>query len=428
MTAENISYDAELVAQEVQRARDQLQATPLDQKMMDRVLELARHGIGKTAPNPMVGCVIHNQGGVIAEGYHAAFGELHAEADALNRLDDPTKAEGATVYVNLEPCAHHGKTPPCADALVKAGVGRVVIANLDPFPEVSGHGIAHLAQAGIRVELGLREREGTRLNCGFFMQQTQQRPFVVAKWAMTLDGRIAAISGDSQWISNQTSLRVVHHYRSQVDAIMVGIGTVMRDNPRLNVRLPGYTGRQPWKIIVDSRLRTPLKSQVLKRIEGETGQALLVTSKLAKDSMIDRFHQTGAEVLVVGNKHGMIDMEAVMRELAAIGIQNIMVEGGGQLHGGMLRQNLIDQVVAFIAPKIIGGNAPTNPIEGYGVEYMKDALNLAGMELRMYGGDICMMGFVKKSNALENLYEEGVTDQRVQLMPPVVDVLEKNDA
>jgi len=386
--------------------RARLEATAADERHMRRALELARLGVGRVSPNPLVGAVICKDGEVIGEGWHKAFGGPHAEVEALRSLADPALAKGATLYVTLEPCCHTGKTGPCTEAVLGAGIARVVAATFDPNPLVAGKGMERLEQAGVRAELGLLEHDAIRMNRGFLMAHSQKRPFIVAKWAMTLDGRIAATSGDSQWVSNDTSLGVVHELRAEMDGIMVGIGTVMRDNPRLNVRLPGYTGKQPLRIVVDSSLRTPLKARLLADQGTTAGKTLLVCSETVAPDLLARYQQAGVDVLTIGDQHGMIDLRNLMPHLAERGVNNLLVEGGGQLHGSMMRQGLIDEVIAFIAPKLIGGQSAKNPIEGFGMEYMRDALRLTAINVCAYGTDLCIRGFVKKPNALHGLYDD----------------------
>lgn len=385
-------------------------ATPADVRYMRRALELARHGAGRTSPNPMVGAVIVKNATVLAEGWHHAAGQPHAEVDALRKLAAPGDARGATMYVTLEPCCHTGRTGPCTEALIAAGIARVVVATSDPNPLVDGKGMRRLREAGMEVHLGLLEREAVELNAGFLMLQSQGRPFVMAKWAMTLDGRIAATSGDSQWISNETSLQVVHRMRARSDAIMVGIGTVLRDNPRLNVRLPGYAGRQPLRVVIDTRLRTPLKAAVCQQDPMNAGKTILFCSHGENPGHITRFTELGVEVCPVDSDHGMINMKQVLEELGRRQVLNLLVEGGGQLHGSLMREGLIDAVTTFVAPKLIGSLPGRNPIEGFGHEYMRDALNLTRLSWEVFNGDLCVRGYVRKPNALRGLLDEPTSD------------------
>lgn len=386
-----------------------------DERYMRRALELARLGLGLTSPNPVVGAVIVKNGRVLGEGWHREFGSDHAEVHAFKHLRDPDEARGATLYVTLEPCCHHGKTPPCTDAILRQGISRVVVSHLDDYAEVSGRGAHILRDHGVRVEIGLLQTEATRLNAGFLMHNRHHRPFITAKWAMTLDGRIAATSGDSKWISSEPSRRFVHELRAQTDAVLVGIGTILNDNPRLNVRMEGYTGRQPRRVIVDSHLRTPFKAALF---EAEpAGGVVIVTCALAKEDVVQRFRDNGVEVLTCPHAHGMIDMRVAMAELARLGIQTVLVEGGSQVNGTLFKSGLIDEVHAFIAPKIIGGDDRTRtPIQGFAGENMRDALALADARIHVFGPDICVSGYVVKPDALEGLYAATASGERAQVL------------
>jgi diaminohydroxyphosphoribosylaminopyrimidine deaminase / 5-amino-6-(5-phosphoribosylamino)uracil reductase len=357
---------------------------------MRRALELAARGRGMTSPNPMVGAVIAAGDKVAGEGWHRAAGLPHAEADALEAAKKPTR--GATLYVTLEPCCHEGKTPPCTRAIIAAGITRVVAAMLDPNPQVAGKGVAELRAAGISVEVGLLETEARVLNEAFLCHHLLHRPFIISKWAMTLDGRIATQSGHSRWISNEQSREYVHRIRSEVDAVMVGIGTVLTDNPALNVRLPDYAGRQPKRIVVDGILRIPLKARVFEN--SEPGQVIIATTESLHRDKIGKLRDAGHEILVFPGRRGIVDLRQFIRKVSELGVHSILCEGGSTLNGSLFHAHLVDKVVAFVAPKLCGGNEMKCPTAGWGVQYMTQALVLDEPVARPFGTDICFEGYV----------------------------------
>ena len=355
-------------------------SSEFDQKMMGHALALAESQIGRTSPNPSVGCVIVNRAGtIIGEGATADGGRPHAETIALGMAG--AAARGTIAYVSFEPCAHVGQTPPCADALIEAGVKRVVVGCLDPYPAVRGRGLAKLRKAQIDVTVGVLEDQCRRANEGFIMRVTRRRPFTLLKLALTLDGRVATIERDSRWISSDQSRELVHRWRSRYDAVMVGAGSVIADNPRLTCRIKG--GRDPMRIIVDARLRTPARSIVFR--QKSPAKTLLVTEpgKLATAS---RDHGSdGVEVIAVSADAGGIRIAELMRELARRGCSSVMIEGGANLAGSALRAKVVDRIAFFLAPKLLGGGL--SAIEGLQIGKMKRAIPLENLRARQVGPD-----------------------------------------
>jgi diaminohydroxyphosphoribosylaminopyrimidine deaminase/5-amino-6-(5-phosphoribosylamino)uracil reductase len=363
-----------------------------DLSFMQMALTLAARGRGRTAPNPMVGALVVHKGGVVGRGFHARAGEAHAEVIALKEAAE--LANGATMYVTLEPCAHYGKTPPCADAIAEAGIVRVVAAMEDPNPLVRGRGFARLRAAGIQVDIGCLESEARKLNESFVVFHEQRRPFITIKWAMSFCGRTAHDSGQSRWISNDLSRQYGHRLRAQHDAVMVGIGTVLSDDPMLNVRLPGYDGPQPKRIVVDGGLAIPTRARVLRQRGG--GEVYLFTTPFAKPKMIEYFEREGHRVVVIEGKRRLIDVGRMMDELARLGVQSVLVEGGRQLHSTLLALGLADKVVGFISPKIIGGSQLRAPVEDLGLPNIQSALHLLDIKWQTFEDDICIEGYLRE--------------------------------
>lgn len=320
-----------------------------DLKYMKRALTLARKGIGKTAPNPAVGCIIVKNGEVIGEGWHRKAGGPHAEIHALEMAGDA--ARGADVYVTLEPCCHTGKTPPCSDALIKAGVQRVVVGMTDPNPQVSGGGLAALQQAGIETTCGVLEDACRAINLPFIKHVTTGIPYVTYKCAMTMDGNIATITGESRWISCEESRKYVHRMRSCMDAVMVGVDTVIADNPQLTVR--HVRGKDPLRVIVDTRLRTPESVTVL---SGQLSSKTIIATCESNPRVHLRYLKQGATIVVCEADEGRVSTKDLLQKLGAMGVQSILLEGGSRLAGSMLENNLIDELVFFVAPKLIGSS------------------------------------------------------------------------
>lgn len=359
-----------------------------DEPLMRRALELAERGRGQVEPNPLVGAVLVRDGKIVGEGWHQKFGGPHAEINALNAAG--ATARGAGLYVTLEPCCHHGKTPPCTDALIQAGVARVVAALVDPFPQVSGGGAALLRGAGISVELGLCQADARRQNAPYLKLVTLGRPYVHAKWAMSLDGKIATRSGDSKWISNETSRHKVHELRGRVDAILIGIGTALTDDPLLTARPPGP--RVASRVILDSKARLPLNSQLVRTAAATP--TILVVSAAAPADRVSALRQAGCEILVPPAEHeGAPRLHALLDELGKRRWTNLLVEGGSDVLGRFLDARAIDEVHAFISPKLIGGSEGKTPVAGRGVESLADAWNLTAWHVELLDGDVYVRGW-----------------------------------
>lgn len=357
---------------------------------MLRALELAERGRGHVEPNPLVGAVLARGDRIVGEGWHRQFGEAHAEVNALDAAGDA--ARGATLYVTLEPCCHHGKTPPCTEAVIRAGVSRVVAAVADPYPQVSGQGAAQLRAAGILVDIGLCDAEARRQNAPYRKLLTTGRPYVHAKWAMTLDGKIATRTGDSKWITNETSRRKVHGLRGRMDGILVGIGTALVDDPLLTARPAGP--RVACRVLLDSKARLPLTAQ-LARTAHET-PTLIVVSPTAPAERIAALRRSGCEIVVPSPEHeGSPRLLALLDELGKRRWTNLLVEGGSDVLGRFLDAAAIDEVHAFIAPRLIGGSQSKTPIAGHGVESLTEAWNLAGWHTQMLEGDVYVRGWKK---------------------------------
>ena len=360
-----------------------------DRDYMQRAIELARRGEGWVNPNPLVGAVIVKDGRVIAEGWHHKYGELHAERDALRALKEP--AEGATIYVTLEPCCHYGKQPPCTLAIMEHGIRRVVIGSRDPNPLVAGKGVRMLREHGITVVEDFMREECDALNPVFFHYITTGRPYVKMKYAMTADGKIATKTGASKWITSEEARELVHDWRNACRGIMAGIGTVLADDPLLNCRKPG--GRDPVRIICDSRLRIPEDSQICRTAQKyET----IVACALSEDAdrrpeemraKAERLRQQGVEVWSVPAQDGSVDLKELINRLGKRGIDSILLEGGGTLNESALRAGIVQEVNAFVAPKIFGGKA-RSPVEGTGVEVPQEALQMEMKQVRQVGKDL----------------------------------------
>ena len=350
---------------------------------MARALELAERGRGHVEPNPMVGAVVVREGRLVGEGWHGRFGGPHAEPLAIG--DAGAEAcRGATLYVTLEPCTHHGKTPPCVEAVREAGFARVVAAMVDPDPRNQGRGLEMLRAAGIDVEVGLLEAEARRLNAPFVKLTTRGLPFLTAKWAMSLDGKIATRRGDSRWVSSEPSRRLVHTLRGQVDAILVGIGTALADDPLLTARPPGP--RLATRIVADSRARLSPASQLV----ATAGDApvLLATTDAAPAERRETLARAGVEVLALSaDDEGHVRLGALLEELGRRRMTNVLLEGGGELLASAFAAGLVDRLLVFIAPKIVGGREAPSPVEGPGIARMADALETADWTVRRIGRD-----------------------------------------
>lgn len=353
---------------------------------MRRALELAVRGRGWTSPNPVVGAVVvRDDGTVIGEGYHERYGGLHAERNALARCtEDPS---GSTMYVTLEPCCHHGKQPPCTDAILEAGIRRVVVGSSDPNPLVCGKGIGILRSHGVEVETGVLEEECDRENEIFFHYIRTGTPFVVMKYAMTLDGKIAAFTGDSKWITGEEAREHVQRLRHELSGIMAGIGTVLADDPLLTCRLPGT--KNPVRIICDTGLRTPPSS----KIATTAREAPTIIATCSGDG--DRaapLREKGCRILRVGRDGDHLDLRELMRKLGGEGIDSILLEGGGTLNWSALESGIVNRVMAYTAPKIFGGRDAKTPVEGAGVEAPRLAFRLKETQVTRLGEDFLIQG------------------------------------
>lgn len=346
-----------------------------------RALELAARGQGLVEPNPMVGCVIAQGAEIIGEGWHRRFGQAHAEIEALQIAGN--RAAGATLYVTLEPCCHHGKTPPCTRAVLASGVRRVVIAARDPFPQVQGGGIAELKAAGLTVDLGLLEGEALRLNAPYLKLVEKSKPWIIAKWAMTLDGKIATHSGESRWISSSQSREIVHKLRGRVDAVMIGRGTAERDDPLLTARPPGP--RTALRVVLDTKGSLSSESQLV-RTANET-PLLVAVGEESSATDRGRLSNAGCEVFVCQGETHAERLNALLAELGHRRLTNIMVEGGGRLFGSLLDAREIDEIHVFIAPKLVGGASAATPVAGRGIADMSAALRLESPQVRQLGDD-----------------------------------------
>lgn len=364
--------------------------TTADFQHMARALRLAERGLYTTAPNPRVGCVLTRDGQVVGEGWHEYAGGPHAEINALKAAGG--LAAGATAYVTLEPCSHHGRTPPCSDALIKAGVSRVVAAMKDPNPRVSGEGLARLREAGINVLAGLLEDEAEALNPGFVKRMRTAKPYVRCKLAASLDGRTAMASGESKWITSEAARRDVHRLRARSSAIMTGIGTVLTDDPSLNVRLEGYESvRHPLRVILDPRLSTPENAGML-RLPGET---LIVTAS-DDDEQRERLETAGAEVVRLAGGPDAIDLPALMRLLAEREMNEVLLETGATLSGAALRAGIIDEMTIYLAPLLMG-DAARGMFHLPGLDTMTQGIELDIQDVRAVGRDWRVTARVKGS-------------------------------
>jgi len=355
---------------------------------MRRVLRLAARGRGGTSPNPLVGAIVVKDGVVVGSGYHAKAGTPHAEIHALKEAG--TRAKGATLYVNLEPCCHYGRTGPCTEAIIEAGIKRVVVAMTDPNPLVSGKGLKRLLEAGLEVTTGVLEKEARQLNEVFIKYITFGRPFVVSKAAVSLDGKIATSKGQSKWITSPQARAYAHVLRDWYDAILVGVGTVLSDDPLLTTRLSGGGGRHPVKVIVDSKARTPVSARIFS--EESPAPTIIATTKGAPPEKLEEIAAAGAQVVVV-NEGPRVDLQLLMGLLAAKEITSVLIEGGAEVHASAFRSKIVDKVVWFIAPKLIGGSDAPGPIGGEGVESLSEAVVLERVRLKKIGPDICVEGY-----------------------------------
>ncbi|MCL4459874.1 MAG: bifunctional diaminohydroxyphosphoribosylaminopyrimidine deaminase/5-amino-6-(5-phosphoribosylamino)uracil reductase RibD [Chloroflexi bacterium] len=365
---------------------------------MARALALARLALGRTSPNPAVGAVLVKSGQVVGEGYTQPAGSWHAEVVALQKAGE--MARGATLYVTLEPCAHFGRTPPCTQAIIRAGVAEVHMAMLDPNPLVGGRGRRQLEEAGIPTQVGEYEAEARELNESFIKYITTGLPFVVAKWAMTLDGKIATASGHSKWITGETARKRAHELRDVSDVILVGVNTVITDDPQLTIRLVGESGRpprtrDPWRVIVDSRGRIPLTARVLSPALAQG--TIIASTELSDPLKRKQMEESGAEVLLLPEKDGHVDLSELIALLGKRGVTNVLAEGGGELLASLFTAGLVDKVYAFIAPKIIGGSRAPTPVGGLGIKSMAEALTLKDRRVEILDDDVLIQGYPRRN-------------------------------
>ncbi|OGS98153.1 MAG: riboflavin biosynthesis protein RibD [Gallionellales bacterium RIFCSPLOWO2_12_FULL_59_22] len=358
-----------------------------DSLWMARALRLAERGLYGTSPNPRVGCVLVRGGDAVGEGWHQRAGEPHAEVHALRAAGEA--AHGATAYVTLEPCSHHGRTPPCAEALIEAGVARVVVAARDPNPQVAGQGIEKLRVAGIAVECGLMEAEARELNIGFFARMARGTPWLRSKIAMSLDGRTALNNGKSQWITGDAARQDVQHWRALSCAVLTGINTVLADDARLNVR-DVETERQPLRVVLDSRLRIPLEARVLY----DGGNTLIYTA-LQDEQKAALLRDLGATVVELPDGKGQVDLPAILRDLAQRGCNEVLVEAGGTLNGALLHAGLVDEIVLYLAPQLLGDMARGMARLGE-LTSLEQRIELEWKDVRHVGKDLRVVAPVKK--------------------------------
>ncbi len=359
-----------------------------DRDYMNRAIELAKLGMGWTNPNPLVGAVVVKDGHIIGEGFHERFGELHAERNALASLAE--SAEGATIYVTLEPCCHYGKTPPCTEAIIEHGIARVVIGSRDPNPKVAGKGASILREAGIRVEEDYMKEECDRLNPVFFHYITSETPYVIMKYAMTADGKIATRTGASKWITGEEARTEVQKLRCRCMGIMAGIGTVLADDPMLNVRIEG--GKSPVRIICDSNLRIPPDSKICR-----TAKEYPTIVACARESeKIGRLEQLGVQVIRVPDGSGRVDLKKLMRILGEKKMDSILLEGGGTLNDNALQAGIVREIHAYIAPKIFGGSEAKTPVAGIGAALPEEAVRLELEDVSRFGEDLRLIYKVRR--------------------------------
>ncbi len=367
-----------------------------DVKWMRRAMKLAEKGWGRTRPNPLVGCVIVRDGLVLSEGYHAALGQAHAERAAIEYAQGRgIDLAGATLYVNLEPCSHFGRTPPCASLIIENRLARVVIAMQDPNPLVAGRGIQTLRTAGIEVTTGMLEREARQLNEIFIKHITTGKPFVILKAAISIDGKIATHTGESKWISGAQSRKLVHRWRSRTAAILVGINTILQDDPSLTTRLPGKRDMDPARIIVDSQGRLTPQHRVFHA--DSKAPVIVATTSAIDPGLAEQLQQAGATLLFLDGPEGQVDLEALISQLGESGMDSILLEGGGRLNEAFLRAGLVDKIMLFMAPKIIGGSDSIACFHGEGTGRLADAIPVSDLTIIPVGDDFLIEGYPQKT-------------------------------
>jgi diaminohydroxyphosphoribosylaminopyrimidine deaminase / 5-amino-6-(5-phosphoribosylamino)uracil reductase len=360
----------------------------LDRQYLRLACRLAEKAAGRTSPNPMVGAVLVRNGEIVGSGFHQFAGGDHAEIVALKKAG--SKAKGSTLYINLEPCNHQGRTPPCTRSLIAAGVKQIVAGMKDPNPVVSGNGLRALRRAGIKVRTGILEEECRTLNEAFTKFITRGLPFVTVKLAASLDGKIATASGDARWISSERSRATVHLLRNRYDAVLVGAGTVVTDNPQLTCRIAG--GRDPWRIILDARLRIPLAAEFLRQPGSDKN--IIVTSNTAPGDKIRALEDLGATVWRLPLREGAVSWLPVLKKLAKMGIVSVLIEGGATTAAGALKEKAVDKMLLFYAPKLLGGDA-RSMIDSLGVQRIKQSVVLQHLKVQKSGTDLLVSGYLE---------------------------------
>ncbi len=352
-----------------------------EEEYMRRVIKLALRAKGKTSPNPLVGAIVVKDGQIVGEGFHRRAGEPHAEINALKAAGD--KAKGGEIYLNLEPCSHTGRTPPCVEALIQSQIKKVFIGMVDPNPLVKGRGIKKLEEAGIEVKTGILEEQCRKLNEVFIKYITTRRPFVILKVAASLDGKIATATGDSRWITNEKSREYVHRLRSEVDAVLVGIGTVEKDDPRLTCRLKNRKGKDPVRIIVDSTLRISPKAKVLNL--NSYAPTIIATTERANREKIKLIEEKGGRVMTILSRQDKVDLNALMEALGKEEITSVLIEGGSKINTSALEAGIVDKIIFFYAPRIIGGKNSLLMVEGKGFPLVKESWQVYQVGVRRFG-------------------------------------------
>ena len=351
-------------------------------KYMEIALKIAEKGKGNVSPNPLVGCIIVKRGKIVGKGYHKQYGGEHAEINAIKNAGK--KVANATLYINLEPCSHWGKTPPCTEKIVEAGVREVIIGMYDPNPLVEG--FKELKFRGIKTKIGILEKEAKKLNESYIKYMRSKRPFVILKVAMTMDGKIATKTGDSKYITGRDARRYVHQLRSEVDAIMIGINTVFKDNPKLTPRLA--QGRDPKKIVIDTELKMPLKCNLMKH----PSKLIIATTSKAPKKKINKFYQKGIDVIVLNAKKGLVDLKDLMKHLSKKEISSVMIEGGSQLNSSAIKERIADKLLVFTAPKLVGNGL--GAVGNLGVTKIDKAVKLKNMEMKKIGKDLLLEAYL----------------------------------
>jgi len=370
-----------------------------DETFMKVALDLASKGQGNTSPNPMVGAVIVKDGSIVGKGYHPAAGKAHAEVYAID--DAGIHTENATLYVTLEPCNHHGRTPPCTEKILKAGIQRLVVAMEDPNPDVTGGGLAYLAAQGLTVVSGILQAEAQKQNEAFIKFVNTKQPFVILKCAATLDGQLATRTGDAKWVTGEASRQYVHLLRHRVDAILVGMGTVHNDNPRLTTRLQKGEGKNPIRIILDTNLRISEKAEVIQSTsEAETwiisGKQAVTAQGMAKRK---RLEKAGVRVMEAPLSHGRIDLAQLLPLLGRNNVTSLLIEGGGSVMASAVSAGIVDKIMFFYAPKLLGGNDGVPICRGMGSELMKGAWPVSGITVRRFDDDIMIAGYMGSNSS-----------------------------